>query len=42
MKDLKDTYIDIEKDIYIISINGNIGVILDGETRAVLLDDLCK
>ena len=38
----KDIYIDIEEDIYNIIINGNIGVILDGETRAELLDDLCK
>ena len=38
----KDIYIDIEEDVYNIIINGNIGVILDGETRAELLDDLCK
>ena len=38
----KDIYIDIEEDIYNIVINGNIGVKLDGETRAELLDDLCK
>ena len=34
--------IHIEEDVYNIIINGNIGVILDGETRAELLDDLCK
>ena len=38
----KDIYKYIEQDIYNIIINGNIGVILDGETRAELLDDLCK
>ena len=38
----KDIYKYIEEDVYNIIINGNIGVILDGETRAELLDDLCK
>ena len=38
----KDIYKYIEEDVYNIIINGNIGVILDGETRAVLLEDLCK
>ena len=38
----KDIYRYIEEDVYNIIINGSIGVILDGETRAELLDDLCK
>ena len=38
----KDIYKYIEEDVYNILINGNIGVILDEETRAELLDDLCK
>ena len=38
----KDIYKYDEEDIYNIIINGSIGVILDGETRAELLDDLCK
>ena len=38
----KDIYRYIEEDIYNIVINGSIGVILYGETRAELLDDLCK
>ena len=38
----KDIYKYNEEDVYNIIINGNIGVILDGETRAELLDDLCK
>ena len=38
----KDIYKHIDEDAYNIIINGNIGVIFDGETRAELLDDLCK
>ena len=38
----KDIHKYIEEDVYNIIINGNIEVILDGETRAELLDDLCK
>ena len=42
VESFKDIYKYDEQDIYNIIINGNIGVILDGETRAELLDDLCK
>ena len=42
VESFKDIYKYDEQDIYNIIINGNIEVILDGETRAELLDDLCK
>ena len=42
VESFKDIYKYDEQDIYNIIINGNIGVILDGETRAELLEDLCK
>ena len=42
VESFKDIYKYDEQDIYNIIINGSIGVILDGETRAELLDDLCK
>lgn len=42
VKSFKDIYRYIEEDVYYIIINENIGIVLDGETRADLLDDLCK
>lgn len=42
VESFKDVYRDVEEDIYIIVINGSIGITLDGETRADLLEDLCK
>jgi predicted P-loop ATPase/GTPase len=42
VESFKDIYRYVETDMYIIIINGSIGVILDGETRAELLEDLCK
>lgn len=42
VESFKDIYRYIETDIYSIIINENIGVMLDGENRDILLEDLSK
>lgn len=42
VESFKDIYRYIETDTYNIIINEDIGVMLDGENRDILLDDLCK
>lgn len=42
VESFKDIYRYIETDMYSIIINENIGVMLDGENRDILLEDLSK
>ena len=42
VESFKDIYRYVETDLYNIIINENIGVMLDGENRDILLEDLCK
>ena len=42
VESFKDIHWYIDEDIHEIIINEDIGIMLDGENRAELLDDLCK